>query len=70
MQTKTLKLFFQVDDRSEQIRYMLAHARTMCMMYEATKDRKYLQRARVDILRAQSIKECGFIRPLGVLLAA
>jgi len=45
------------------------HGKTMLMMYGATGDVKYLKLARLDMMRAKSIKEVGFIRPLGVLLA-
>lgn len=51
-----------------QIEMLCKHGRTMCMMYQATKDNKYLKQARLDLERAKSLKEVGFIRPLGVLL--
>ncbi len=62
--------FKEVKVMPEQASILLKHARTMCLMYEATGDDKYLSRARLDMMRAKSIIECGFIRPLGVLLAA
>lgn len=66
-ETNLLK-FFKI--MPEQADILLRHARVMCMMYQATGERRYLSIARVDMMRAKSIIECGFIRPLGVLLAA
>ena len=52
-----------------QIDMLCRHARTMCLMFKATGERRYLDQARLDVLRAKSIKESGFVRPMGVLLA-
>jgi len=52
------------------IKYLYKHARTMCMMYEASNDKKYLKQARLTLEKARSIKEVGFIRQWGVLLAS
>ena len=52
-----------------QLEMLLAHARTMCMMYKATGENRYLNRARLDLQTAKSI-QVGFVRPLGVLLAS
>jgi len=46
------------------------HGRTMVMMYQATGEVSYLVRARADLANAKSIKECSFVRPLGILLTA
>ena len=48
-----------------QVQYLCAHARTMCMMYEATGEQRYLKQARIDLDTAHAIK-LGFQRPLGV----
>lgn len=48
---------------------MLArHARSMIMMYRATKTERYLQQAKQDIRQAYTILRSGFVRPLGVVL--
>ena len=47
-------------------KYLIAHARTMCMMYRATGDNKYLKLARKDIRLIKDIK-VGFMRPLGCI---
>lgn len=41
---------------SGKVKMLASHARTMCMMYRVTKDKKYLTRARQDIAKAKSIK--------------
>jgi len=46
------------------------HGRTMVMMFKATGNVKYLEIAKSNLRRAKSIKECGFVRPMGVLLTA
>ena len=51
------------------VQYLCKHARTMCMMYKATGESRYLTQARLSVRQAKSIKESGFIRPMGVLLA-
>lgn len=79
--TKIIKMIDYIDDsyetamfnspeeqRQYQASMLCKHARAMCMMYEATGDRKYLWRARVDVRNAKSILRSGFMRPLGVLL--
>lgn len=48
------------------IEMLLAHARTMCMMYEASKDARYLERAKKDLAAVKTLK-VGFFRPLGAL---
>ena len=54
----------------EHIRQYAMHGKTMLMMYEATKEERYLKQARLDYHRAKSLQECGFVRPLGCYLAA
>lgn len=49
-----------------EIQMLLAHARTMLMMYEATKDHQYIDRAKKDIDMVKTLK-VGFFRPLGAL---
>lgn len=49
------------------IEHLCKHGRTMIMMYRASGDEKYLKQARLDLLRAKSIK-AGFMRPLGAIL--
>jgi len=51
--------------KSIHIQYLCKHARTMCMMYEATGEIRYLKQARYDLDLASTIK-VGFQRPLGV----
>lgn len=51
--------------KSIHIQYLCKHARTMCMMFEATGEQRYLQQARNDLDLASTIK-LGFFRPLGV----
>lgn len=46
--------------------FLLAHARTMCMMFRATGDNKYLKLAKEDIQVIKDIK-VGFMRPLGCI---
>jgi len=46
------------------------HGLTMLMMYEATKDKRYLQRARLDYHQAKFTKDEELVRPLGCYLAA
>ena len=53
--------------KSMHIQYLCKHARTMCMMFEATGERRYLKQARHDLDLANTIK-VGFMRPLGVIL--
>lgn len=52
------------------VMFYLAHARTMCMMYKATGEVRYLRRARIDIANAKRLKKGDFVRPMGVLLVA
>lgn len=52
--------------KSIHINYLCKHARTMCMMYEATGEQRYLQQARIDLDMASTIRT-GFLRPLGVI---
>lgn len=71
--TKVINMSEYLDSKCEstkniQARMMCAHARTMCMMYEATKEVRYLQQARLDIAQARSILQQDFIRPLGVII--
>lgn len=47
--------------------YLCYHGRTMIMMWKATGDKRYLQLAKSDLRLAKSIKEVGFIRPLGAI---
>ena len=42
------------------------HGRSMILMYQATGEERYLQRARADYAMAQSI-QVGFERPLGAI---
>lgn len=58
------------NDIAVQIKMLCYHARTMIMMWQATGHSRYLGQARLDLLRAKSIRECKFVRPLGVLLAS
>ena len=58
------------DEQNNHWRYYCKHGKTMIMMWKATGDKKYLQRAKLDLFKAKSIKECGFVRPLGCYLAA
>ena len=51
--------------KSIHINHLCKHARTMCMMYEATGEQRYLQQAKSDLDLATTIK-VGFLRPLGV----
>jgi hypothetical protein len=51
--------------KSIHIQYLCKHARTMCMMYEATGEQRYLEQARHDLDLARTI-QVGFLRPLGV----
>lgn len=67
--TEFINKAVEPDQSKDHIRYLAMHGKTMLMMYEATKDEKYLKQARLDYHRAKSIQECGFVRPLGVLLA-
>jgi hypothetical protein len=48
------------------IKFLCSHARTMLMMYRATGDQKYIERAKSDLDLARTIK-VGFMRPLGAL---
>lgn len=50
--------------RSLQIQFLCNHARTMCMMYQATGFERYLTQAKIDLDMAKTIK-VGFLRPLG-----
>lgn len=52
----------------DQVEMLCFNGKTMLMMWEVTGDVKYLDQARLDLFRAKSIQECGFVRPLGVLL--
>lgn len=65
-----MKKFLGMTDQDIQAEMLAKHARTMCLMYRATKDKKYLKQAKLDVLRAKSIRSGGFPRPLGVLLAS
>ena len=65
-----MKKFFCVSDEDIQADMLVRHARTMIMMFKATGERRYLSQAKLDVLRAKSILRSGFLRPLGVLLAA
>ncbi len=56
-------------NRSIQVQFLCKHGRTMCMMYQATGEQRYLDQARLDLDKAKEI-QAGFIRPLGVLLAS
>ena len=64
--TQTVMIGTPEATRSIQVQHLCSHARTMCMMYEATGDSKYLTQARIDIDTARHIKT-GFLRPLGAL---
>ena len=52
--------------RSMHVNYLCKHARTMCMMFEASNDTKYLEQAKKDIALAHQIK-AGFMRPIGAI---
>jgi hypothetical protein len=52
--------------RADQARFMADNARTNILMFKATKDIKYLSRAKQDIEKGKDILR-GFSRPLGVL---
>ena len=52
------------------IQMLCYHGRSMVLMWRATGETRYLDQARLDLLRAKSIQECGFVRPIGVLLTA
>ena len=71
--TKTMTLIEfikRIPQQDPQVRFLAMHGMTMLLMYEATNNIKYLNQARLDYHRAKSIQECGFVRPLGVLLAS
>lgn len=52
------------DYRTERWQTLCWHGRTMVMMWQATGDSKYLERAQADLVRAKSIKEVGFVQPI------
>ena len=56
----------QYSDKQEQAKFMAMSARTNIMMYQATKDKKYLQQAKLDIEKGKDILR-GFTRPLGCI---
>lgn len=77
MMTKTYKMIVQDADileflnkehpvAHEQARFMANVARTSIMMYKATKDKRYLNRAKQEVQQGKDILN-GFVRPLGVL---
>ena len=55
-----------MSDCEVKVDMLLRHARTMLMMYKATLQKSYIQRAKQDIDLAKSLRR-GFLRPLGVL---
>lgn len=59
-----------VEVNQEQFESLMAHSRTMIMMFEATGDEKYLDRSLASFMQAQSLLRGGFMRPLGVILEA
>lgn len=63
---RTVMFNSEQEQRQNHIDMYLRHARTMCMMYEATGESSYLARARQDVNNAKSILRGGFLRPLGV----
>ena len=71
METEVINMSeFIKDEQTNQWEYLCMHGKTMIMMYHATLDLRYLQRAQSDLDQAKSIKECGFVRPIGCYLAA
>ena len=52
--------------KQARVQFLCNHARTMCMMYEASGNQRYLQQARIDLDMATSTIR-GFIRPFGVI---
>ena len=53
--------------RFQQARYMADNARTSIMMFKATGDKRYEERAKQEIQQGKDILN-GFVRPLGVIL--
>lgn len=57
---------YVTETRPRQQQYWLDHARTMIMMYKASRDEKYLIEARSNVISfRQSISD--YPRPMGVL---
>ena len=65
-ETETVMLGTPEATRSIQVQSLCSHARTMCMMYEATGEPRYLTQARIDLDMARQIK-AGYPRPLGAI---
>lgn len=68
--TKTIKMDLSDPLVKEQVKLLCLHGRALVLMWQATKDNKYLKRARIDLARAKTLHNCGFVRPLGVLSVA
>ncbi len=59
-----------LDNTDEHVRLLCLHGRAMVLMYQATGDDKYWIRAEADLIRVKTIRECGFVRPVGCAIAS
>ena len=66
--TKSIKMDLRDPNVVIQICMLAKHGKTMLCLHSITDDDKYLKQAELDYHRAKSLQECGFVRPLGVLL--